>query len=84
MYVNSAQVLVLSSLKLPIKTLGSLTSDFFYLFIFFFSVWHDHHHWPGYCVCDDWHVRRSVRDGCRDLSADHHSGENRMNICKHT
>lgn len=39
------------------------------------SVWNDHHHWPGYCVRDDWHVWRSVRDGCRHLSAHHHSGE---------
>lgn len=41
----------------------------------FFSVWNDHHHWPGHRVRDDRHVRGPVRDGGRNLSAHHHPGE---------
>lgn len=39
------------------------------------SVWNDHHYWPGYCVRDDWHVWRPIRDGCWHLSSHHYSGE---------
>lgn len=52
----------------------------------FFSVWNDHHHWPGHRVRDDRHVRRPVRDGGRNLSAHHHPGElflqRRLSACE--
>lgn len=45
-----------------------------HFFMYFCSVWNDHHHWTGYCVCHDWHVWRSFRDGCWDMLAHHHPG----------
>lgn len=52
----------------------------------FFSVWNDHHHWPGHRVRDDRHVRWPVRDGGRNLSAHHHPGElflqRRLSACE--
>lgn len=44
------------------------------LFLSFCSVWNDHHHWTGHCICYDWHVWRPFRDGCWDMLAHHHPG----------
>lgn len=45
----------------------------FFLFPLY-SVWNDHHHWTGHCLCNDWDVWRPFRDGGWDLPAHHHSG----------
>lgn len=39
------------------------------------SVWYDHYHRSGHCLCHDWNVRRSCRDWNWYLLGHYHPGE---------